>query len=254
MTKPKYVEEITTLLGLVLLIAITGVLSMSYWLNMNTSTEIDSEIAQQEEAENKSDVRFKNFENYFVYYGVVHYKGFKEVPEADPNTFEEIDEDWARDAGHVFYRGVILEVLIDPSTFEVVYRNTIKDARTVYFKEPVFEDRITYEYVAASEIGDPATFEYVGTCRCVEIYCTSYYKDAGGVYAESERLSSIDADSFEYLGLKEFNGGEVPGAFGYAKDSQNVYKGCGEVVEGVDPSECTVGNLEGCTVNGAESI
>ena len=58
-------------------------------------------------------------------------------------------------------------------------------------------------------------------------------KDKNHVYYENRTLGDADPDTFEALNED------------YAKDKNNVYN-YGEIIEGANPVNCTVENLDGC--------
>lgn len=173
----------------------------------------------------------------------VFYEG-NVVKDADVNTFVLVGR-YAKDNKHVFLGSHMLHIEIDPATFEVVIGDhhlwVIKDSKRVYFQDyQGYKDYEPNSYLATGV--DAPTFQFVGHCAVSWLGWT-YYKDKDHIYTESNSIESgpvkpieiIDASSFEYFGgysnLKPYSAD--PGD-SYAKDKNNVYKGCSEIFDRAD--------------------
>jgi len=167
----------------------------------------------------------------------VYYEG-KILANADANTFALADG-YAKDKNHVFYGDKTLNIEIDPASFTVVGGGAIKDSGRVYFPD-YYEDK----YKLASGVDAP-TFQYVGVCASVEKSSGSYFKDRNHVFTENfsegnpvNPVNQIDISSFQYFdnyGVAE----GMPYSVSYAKDKNNVYKSCGEILAGADTTTFT---------------
>lgn len=165
----------------------------------------------------------------------VYYEG-KILADADPNSFTLVDH-YAKDMKHVFYDDKILnaEIDIDPSYFVVVGGGAIKDDRRVYFRN-YYKD--SYDLVIRA---DAPTFQFVGTCASFEKSSRSYFKDKNSVFTQKisegnplNPVSQIDISSFHFFGIYGVAEGVPYYSVSYAKDKNNIYSSCGEILDGAD--------------------
>jgi hypothetical protein len=177
----------------------------------------------------------------FVYLGyeyakdnnLVYYQG-KALSSAKVESFSLVDEGYAKDRQHVFYEGKIANIEIDPAFFVVVGGGAIKDANRVYFR-----NSYNNSYDLANGV-NASTFRYIGKCESFEMSVGSYFVDKNNVYTQKffgrnpvAPVISADVASFYYFGVYEGEN-EVPYSVSYAKDKNNVYHSCGELLDGAD--------------------
>jgi len=207
--------------------------------------------------------------------------------EVDIATFEVLSRYWTKDQNNFYHNGNIIEN-IDRDTFEVVESgNMAKDKNNLYieqagyYKEPLIlnaseattnPDLDTFTHLQGNyyidknnaylwsqskqpthiyEEVDTATFEILGTCRCVEKSCSSYIKDKNNVYCYKSVMVDADAQSFEFIGLYDENPGGLPVTAGIAKDKTCIYRNGEKTLDAngkcVSPINCTEDNIEeGC--------
>ena len=114
-----------------------------------------------------------------------------EVVGADPETFEVLDSDLAKDASNVWRSDVVFPAG-DAATAEVVNKGFVwKDRNAVY-----------YQHIPMAG-ADPRTFRHLDQ---------AFYRDAENVYWSSDRLVGADPDTFRTFG-------DVP----YAADKDRVW-------------------------------
>jgi len=165
----------------------------------------------------------------------VYYRG-EIIANADPDSFVPVGAYYAKDRNDIFHgsRVLDLDIEIDLDSLSVVKMgpagNVIKDNQRVYFQHGADD----YKIVPGA---DPSTFQYVGMCESIERSSAGYYKDKDTVYVKDNPLNSIDAPSFQHLGLYTMfgRGSGIPYSFASAKDKNNVYVGCGDVLTNADP-------------------
>lgn len=128
----------------------------------------------------------------------------------DANTFETIDQYYARDTNAVYYStfGSILRLPADTRTFQVINEKYSKDTKAVYYVDGNTFTEITN--------ANPRTFSLF---KDQEVYAT----DTRTIYCEGARLDNADASSFSLI-----SGGS------YTKDAQSVFYRC-KKLEGVKP-------------------
>jgi len=158
----------------------------------------------------------------------VYYRG-EVLLNADTNSFSFIANSYVKDKNYVFFGGKILDIEIDPNSFTIVDIDFIKDNQRVYFHNYYNK---SYDLMQGV---DALTFEYIGSCKCVEKSCGSYFKDKNKIFIGDKPVDSIDVSSFQYFDSYPVRDGEVPYSVSYAKDKNAVYYDCGKVLEGADP-------------------
>ncbi len=196
-----------------------------------------------------------------------------ELIDVDIATFRALGDSYAKDKNKVWYEGDIELIGVDGATFQILVDKD-EDSRIRYAKD---KNRvwllISFNGSSFTEINgaDPTTFEDLGNwysrdkrkiwyVDCVSDWgpCgygieeltgvdTSTFRALGGGYAKDkhsvwflalspEQLHAADAPTFLFLGNN------------YAKDKNNVYLD-GDILKGVNPSDCTVETLEKCNPN-----
>ena len=147
----------------------------------------------------------------------------KKIEEADPETFQAINEFYGKDKNNVFYQTRKIEA--DPKTAKAVGPTYLKDKQSLYnsYGKTIHDvDIATFELISEyhakdqnaiyilSSIGkkikgaDPASFESLNW---------SYGKDAQKVFWNTEEIKGADASTFEALET-----------FGNAKDKNYTYE------------------------------
>ena len=135
---------------------------------------------------------------------------YKVLGGADAATFTAIkDMPYAKDKNHIYYLGI-------------------------------------YDDNHAIEGLDPVTFRVVGECGWAETYHSYAVADSRAVYVVDQPVAGADPATFQLVGLVDTNPDGLSTGVGYAKDKNHVYKGCTEIVPGINPAECTADNLKGC--------
>lgn len=132
--------------------------------------------------------------------------GYKVVPEADPVTFEVLEDAYARDKAHAYYVGT--------------------------------------DGVRKIEGADGSTFTVLSRCAAAEKSVAYYAADAKSVIAGDTILPEIDRDTF-YTVAEIINPDGMFVLSTYSVDKNRVYKGCGEVTQG-NPQTCSFSNLKEC--------
>ena len=126
--------------------------------------------------------------------------------DADPKTFEELDDDYGRDKKHAFYRGDIIKGA-NGSSFRVIGKWYAADKLHVYVDGELIEN------------ADPASFK-VHSYRLTE--------DKKDFYWDGKALNVRDKSSFEIL---KYNSGENSS---WGKDKHNGYYLNGTVIPNID--------------------
>ena len=187
------------------------------------------------------------------------------IKDVDPQTFEMFVNGYTKDEGHVYIDGIAIEGA-DASTFETIDGETIaggyaKDINAVYYHGKRIEQAVpdTFKIITSDTYApyegstplskdqnhiffmekilieaDPDTYEilYDNPGRRLSYY---YSRDVEHVFINNVILLDADPETFEIVNSQ------------YMKDKNRVYQFYfGEVVEGVDPANCTVENLDGC--------
>jgi hypothetical protein len=127
-----------------------------------------------------------------------------ELPEADPNSFESVAFNLAKDHKHVWWYGDVLEGL-DPQTLQVVNSSFVwKDSDSVWYQHEQIAD------------ADPKSFTHIGQ---------AYYRDKNRVYWATTPLDGADPKTFRSFG------DNVP----YGADRNSVWRTT-EIVPNMDPA------------------
>ena len=190
----------------------------------------------------------------------VYYAG-KVILNADPSTFEQIKYLYAKDATYIYFAGQLIPDAILQS-FEYIDKGCAKDEVSVYCdgKKIVNADPNTFQsigdeytkdkehvyyYGKIVENADPETFQLIEHIFTKDIKHV-YYVLVGDT-VEVKIVPEADPETFEFVGNS------------YAKDLKHVYEVfCTarylggnypeeiKIVNGVNPANCTVENLDGC--------
>lgn len=206
-----------------------------------------------------------------------------QIQEADAKTFESLGGDWGKDAAHVFYQGTLAMPASSTPTADLRLLASVpnsyflKDDYAVYFPVsrsegwaymvlggadattfavikdmPYAKDKNYIYYFGIYDDNkvisglDPSTFRVVGECGWAETYHSYAVADSRAVYVVDQPVPGADPATFQIVGLVENNPEGLSTGTGYAKDKNRVYKGCTEIVPGVNPAQCTADNLKGC--------
>lgn len=149
---------------------------------------------------------------------------------ADINTFEVINQNFAKDKNGIWYNGYFVNEDIDIATFEIIQMqygvftfSFAKDKNSLYSTQ--ISTRIG-KYQGYSGLlvklknSDPATFTIINNI---------WAKDKNNVYCHGKIWSVIDATTFEFLFTDEYDRAS------YAKDKNNLYdSNGGKIVKGID--------------------
>ncbi|SHI66845.1 DKNYY family protein [Aquimarina spongiae] len=172
--------------------------------------------------------------------------GFKILEDADPDTYEQLNYDFARDKNVIFRNNEKLTE-IDHESFEIINGEFCKDQDGVYhyrYQKPLQKiDNINdHEVVSLTSycIRDNqnlffhlGSIQYEDTDEIASIPFEDpkqitffeekkWLKVGNKMYYEGEIHSEVDASSFEEVG------------YGYAKDAKHVFF-LGEIIDGADP-------------------
>lgn len=157
------------------------------------------------------------------------------IIDADLTTFVYKDFNFAIDNRGLYRFGKKILDNIDTNSFSILEGSPpiIKDRSGVYYA--TWLDYEGEKYVLADGVS-PERFEYVGRCASVEKSTAWYYKNSDNIFVYGTKLASVNIDvtSFRYLGSYDNEDG-MPFSTSYGVDKNNVYYGCGGVVEGADP-------------------
>lgn len=126
--------------------------------------------------------------------------------DADPRTFEELDDDYGRDKTHAFYRGDIIRGA-DGQSFRVLEKGYAADKFKVYDSGELMEGV------------DPASFK---------IHSYDLTEDKSDFYKNGKALNVSDKPSFEIL--KDKSGENTS----WGKDKNNGYYLNGTVIPNID--------------------
>lgn len=151
---------------------------------------------------------------------------------ADYDTFQIIDQHFAKDKNGIWYNGYFVSEDIDITTFEIIkmqYGDFIfslaKDKNNVYSTQRstrIGKYQGYSDLLVRNKNSDPATFTIINHI---------WAKDKNNVYRYGKIWSVIDAQTFEYL----FTDTEYTSNSSYAKDKSNLYDANGaRVVKGID--------------------
>lgn len=124
----------------------------------------------------------------------------EKLNDSDAQTFEILEEGYAKDKNQTYYLGEILEGE-EGQNFEIL-SNGYAFGEYVYFQGKII---LT---------ADPDTFE-LSPANNEELYCTMRFaRDEEYVFLQDKQLYNVDADSFEFLDPYGF----------FFKDAENVYR------------------------------
>ncbi len=126
--------------------------------------------------------------------------------DADPETFEALDDNYGRDNTHVFYRGEIIDGA-DGQSFRVFEKDYAADASNVYDSGKLVKG------------ADPAT---------LKVHSYGLTEDKNDFYNNAKALNVRDKSSFEIL---KDNSGENTS---WGKDRYNAYYLNGTVIPNID--------------------
>jgi hypothetical protein len=184
----------------------------------------------------------------------------KPHPTIDYKTLELLNEYYSRDYRGVYYNGSynLLIKSKDAETFRVFKGPIAYDDNYVYYsgqrfvgadmttlksgdgffvdKDHVFTRLDQFDDYLILDSADPESFQKVGLCTAAMRFGRYYYRDNNGVFIHSEKLDYIDHETFEYLGTENF----ITGVTSYAKDKNNVYIECGDILGDVNPETFVV--------------
>ncbi len=182
--KDKNTKMIMAVLALFLAFALINWL----FLRGNKKGSLDERVPEVEDI--KIDAyQIKNDKVYYRQAG-----NLREVEGADLETFEALDNNYAKDANNAYFRNFPIEEA-RADTFEVVDELWSKD------DENVFCSRLSV-YKKIVENADPQTFEKVGS---------GYYKDKDNVFKDCHisEIPNLDPQTFEIVDeetVKDKNG------------------------------------------------
>jgi hypothetical protein len=150
---------------------------------------------------------------------------------ADPQTFESLQGDYAKDRRHVYFSGVPIQEA-DPQSFKVLSDTYAKDKARAYFESKPIPGTDPESFVALSDLNygrdtndiyilgnavgacDPASFRWLKDRWQVDSKCA---------YGGGTKLPNAQAESF--IVLNEW----------YAKDAEHVYSSVShKAIEGAD--------------------
>lgn len=206
-------------------------------------------------------------------------KGTNLEADADTTTFVAITNEFGKDKAHIFWQGQELVAAsstsaldtatfktlgifvtdkkgvyeledyyywlipgVDPQSFVFINRQYAKDAHAVYFLQ---DTGTKYEVLPIAGL-NPSTFHVIGACAGAENYRTYAAADAHAVFAGDAPIKGADTATFRIVSEYDSNPDGFPMTGSYAVDKNHVYKDCDEIVQGVDPVQCTASNLKGC--------
>lgn len=142
------------------------------------------------------------------------------VSDSDPATFEIVDHYFARDSRHVYLNGVIHSN--DPTNFENVAGNIYRDSQHIYWStEPISDDPSNLVILDGSDsytyFKDSTTIFIQGNplqgadLATFSILKDAYSRDALHIFYFDQTISNADLTSFEII--------DSP----YARDAVHVY-------------------------------
>ncbi|MGB3922027.1 MAG: DKNYY domain-containing protein [Minisyncoccia bacterium] len=178
---------------------------------------------------------------YVIKDGILYYFS-REVPGVDIATLEVINDYWVRDKNNAYNGEKIFDHdEVDVGSLEILDGYVIKDNKNVY---STIGDKL--QIVPNVDI---TSFQYVGTCKGFSgARGENYFRDKFNIYHATygqdfapnfsiKKLDYIDTSSFQYLGFySPFGPGEIQPSVPYAKDKNNIYYACGEILKDADPN------------------
>lgn len=156
---------------------------------------------------NKETPQIKNdFKYYKIVNNIAYYKD-KEIQGADILTFQELEDEWAKDKNSVYLEGQ-KQSYLDPETIKIFPTVYVADKTNVW----VYGTR--YHMKVIKTDADPATFSTIGR---------GYGKDKNNIYYFEQKIINADTQSFSLLfKTKYLSSGEFVSNW-YAKDKNNAY-------------------------------
>jgi hypothetical protein len=130
-------------------------------------------------------------DRYYIQNDTVYYDNWSRedtaIEEADPDTFESVEGEIAKDSQHVYVVGLIIEGA-DPKTFEHIERDFYRDARRVYKEGVVMDD------------SDPDTFTLIPDTQGKD-GTIAYAIDSNHVYDaySGEVIEGADPNTYEWI-------------------------------------------------------
>lgn len=218
-----------------------------YWTDRTSRDEIKIDKADKDTFKvistgiNKDYAKDKNnvylIANFYKWFDLITFE------DADPNTFQPLENDYAKDISHVYFGGNIIEGA-EAKSFEILPKFYAKDKNHIYHFDMVIEGANPETFQVIDEIyskdkdnvfmyeslgpgwieikkikdADPETFQSVDAN-----YSSGpiYAKDKGSVYARGVKIENADSKTFEVL------------AYDYSKDKNNAYVS-GAKLENID--------------------
>lgn len=160
---------------------------------------------------------FKKNGEVFFYYRENDFK----VEGADADSFQILNDSFAKDKNHIFFKYFILTG-VDEATFQILDYGYSKDKNQVFFNEKALPNvnAQTFVVLSVSFAKDNNKIYYHGEPTIVDINSyeivsdeigASYIKDKNNVYFDNELMLYADPSSFQVL------------TDGYSKDKNRVY-------------------------------
>lgn len=222
---------------LIIFIIISSLLLLAWWCFVIQNKEEDIQVLTVDENSiadplSKTDLGSGYYSDHeSVYFLNPRYEksDYRKMEDADPESFEVIDEDFSKDRQNVYFEGNGIRVIFwendikhivqaDPETFQVIKKNS--KALWVQDEENIFvwvREKIgPWKKIDA----DKETFQSLSGI---------YSKDNKRVYYEEKVVDGADPSSF--VGISS---SDSETRVDYAKDKNFVYAGM-EKLEGVDP-------------------
>lgn len=132
---------------------------------------------------NRQHIRYSPYGNWFEL-------GNRLIEDADLQTFEVLDEKYARDKHSVYYGSTDISPVIDRDTIEILHPFVVRDKDGVYVNgSELLDSSVSYNNFMKVQTADPDTFEIIGN---------SWAKDKQHYYY-NYRLMEVDYDTFEIL-------------------------------------------------------
>ena len=156
----------------------------------------------------------------------VWYGGIK-MPEADFESFIQLEGEYARDKNMLYYKHIPLEG-VDLETFE----HTGESKTTIWSNPFIYIRDKNSIYVIDTEISHLGKIRGVDT-RTFEILERGYAKDATSVFYKNEKIEGVNPKNFSLLSIGNDEGEHARETQHYYTDGQKIYLS-GKVLEGLD--------------------
>lgn len=143
---------------------------------------------------------------YRVSDGMVYYQN-KKIADADPATFQELEDGWARDRNAVYEEGY-KKAFLNPATVHVFPHVYIMDKTAVWVYGTGYYLRVE------KTDADPTTFTVISH---------GYGKDKNNVYYFAQKIANADVQSFTPLRDAAHSSAEGSASSWYAKDIHSAY-------------------------------